>query len=366
MKADTELLPLTGLRFVAAFYVFLFHIHIRWPLAEVGFFKNVLDQGAIGMSVFFVLSGFILAYRYANSQVPLKIYLLNRFSRIYPIYVLAALVTLPWIGIDVNGATFTEIALQIGKILLMVISVVFVIQAWLPQIFSLWNNGASWSISVEVFCYLVFPLVFPLLNRLSLRQLGYIAGAASIAAAWPGLSAALFSSHVITIFYSLPIFRLPEFIVGVCSSIAVARGALQSRKTTAQMAAICVLLIYIGFAGPLLPVYVGHSWIVVPTVAIVTITLASGNGIIAQILGCRPMVWLGKVSYCFYSFQALIIFLLIDNHHLLVEKFPAFASNYLLTMLSCIVLIIVSGLAFHFVEKPSRRWLKKKSTINLV
>jgi hypothetical protein len=57
MKDEKEIFPLTGLRFVAAFYVFLFHIHIRWPISSHSFAKNVLDQGAIGMSLFFMLSG---------------------------------------------------------------------------------------------------------------------------------------------------------------------------------------------------------------------------------------------------------------------------------------------------------------------
>ena len=100
MKYEKEILSLTGLRFVAAFYVFLFHIHIRWPIADHPFAKKVLDQGAIGMSLFFILSGFILAYRYADGRSTLKDYLINRFARIYPICAVAALVTLPWIGIN--------------------------------------------------------------------------------------------------------------------------------------------------------------------------------------------------------------------------------------------------------------------------
>ena len=53
---------LTGLRFVAAFYVFLFHIHIRMPLTENTFLAGIIGQGAIGMTIFFVLSGFILTH----------------------------------------------------------------------------------------------------------------------------------------------------------------------------------------------------------------------------------------------------------------------------------------------------------------
>ena len=58
MENENELLSLTGLRFVAAFYVFVFHIHISWPLTNIKYLKNIFDQGAIGMSLFFIFYGF--------------------------------------------------------------------------------------------------------------------------------------------------------------------------------------------------------------------------------------------------------------------------------------------------------------------
>ena len=61
----SEVRPLTSLRFVAAFYVFVFHIHIRWPVG-MGIADNLLSAGAIGMSLFFMLSGFILAHRHRS------------------------------------------------------------------------------------------------------------------------------------------------------------------------------------------------------------------------------------------------------------------------------------------------------------
>jgi len=49
MEEKQEILSLTGLRFVAAFYVFLFHIQIRWPIVDHWFAKNVLEHGALGI-----------------------------------------------------------------------------------------------------------------------------------------------------------------------------------------------------------------------------------------------------------------------------------------------------------------------------
>src|SRR5258708_4971841 len=92
-----ELRPLTSLRFIAAFYVFLFHVDTHFgglPVGWVG--KAIIRHGAVGMALFFVLSGFVLAYTYTSRPERLGTYTRRRMARIVPIYVLAALATLPW------------------------------------------------------------------------------------------------------------------------------------------------------------------------------------------------------------------------------------------------------------------------------
>ena len=130
-----EILALTGLRFVAAFYVFIFHIHLRWVLSDVSFVKNVLAQGAVGMSIFFMLSGFVLAYVYGDGKTSYKDYLVNRFSRIYPIYIFAAIITIPYIGITVANNSIHEISMATLQGIFLIIANIFVIQAWIPQFF---------------------------------------------------------------------------------------------------------------------------------------------------------------------------------------------------------------------------------------
>jgi len=93
----SEILPLTGLRFIAAIYVFVFHINYRWPIFSGGILKEIVSQGAVGMTIFFVLSGLLLAYQYSDRYEDRKHYFLRRLARIYPIYVVAAISTLPWI-----------------------------------------------------------------------------------------------------------------------------------------------------------------------------------------------------------------------------------------------------------------------------
>ena len=94
------LTPLTSIRFFAALHLFAFHIHAigairpdmgltsfsRWPAWLV----TVIKQGWFSTPLFFLLSGFILAYLYAlpNGQMSVgkRTFFIARFTRIYPLH----------------------------------------------------------------------------------------------------------------------------------------------------------------------------------------------------------------------------------------------------------------------------------------
>lgn len=359
LKDEKEILSLTGLRFVAALYVFLFHIHIRWPISSHSFAKNVLDQGAIGMSLFFMLSGFVLAYRYADRRTTLRDYFINRFSRIYPVYAVAALVTLPWIGIDLVSSSLADTSKWIGQVSLLVFSNIFLIQAWFTQYFGYWNNGGSWSISVEAFCYALLPFLVPGLLQASKKRLFVIAAICWLLAVLPGLSAALFNGPTNSVYYSMPIFRLPEFLIGTCTYLVIRLGFTYRLGAPLQVAVVAIFLLYLGIAGPEMPLYVGHNWIALPVIVFMIFSLSNDKGVVASILASRFFVWLGKISYCFYSFQALIIFLLISYHDKLIQVVPALSNNKLLAMASLAVLVVISASGYSLIEEPARRWIKR-------
>jgi peptidoglycan/LPS O-acetylase OafA/YrhL len=360
LEAEKEISPLTGLRFIAALYVFSFHMHIRWPISSQSFVKNFLDQGAIGMSLFFMLSGFVLAYRYADDRSTLNDYLINRFAKVYPVYAVTALITLPWIGIELVSDSLADKLRWTGQIALIVLSNVFLIQAWFPQYFNHWNNGGSWSISVEVFCYVMLPFLLPSLLQASMKRLFVIAAACWLMAALPGLSAALFSSPSNTIYYSMPIFRLPEFLIGSITYLAIRLGFSYRSGAALQVFMPVTLLIYLGVWGPQMPLYVGHNWITLPIIAFIIFSLSKDNGPVASILGSRVFVWLGKISYCFYSFQALIILSLTSYHDKLIQLAPALSNNKLLALASFAFLVALSASSYYLIEKPARRWIRRQ------
>lgn len=90
---------ITGLRFFAALHVVLFHYAVRTLGATSAVAGHVVSFGFVGVSFFFVLSGFILAYSYApraaEGAVAPRPFYASRVARIYPLYLAALLIALP-------------------------------------------------------------------------------------------------------------------------------------------------------------------------------------------------------------------------------------------------------------------------------
>src|SRR2546425_2441543 len=365
MQHEREILPLTGLRFVAALYVFLFHLHIRWPLAGQDFVASVLSQGAVGMTIFFMLSGYILAYRYDLAEVPLRDYALNRFARIYPVYVVAGLLTLPWIGVSLGGVSARDAFLGFAQLCALVVANALLLQAWFPQMLGYWNIGASWSISTEAFFYLLFPLLLKHIRPLPIVQLSGLIAIAYVLCVLPGFVSVAFRQPgpAIWYYYSMPIFRLAEFVLGICAYFVVGHAyrLLGARLNKMAYAMIAISIVYLGLFGPRLPYYVTHNWLIVPAVFLTLLVLSRPDSIASRVMASTPMVWGGKVSYCFYSFQVPIVLWLVSHHDALVQALPLLADNRLVLIVAALILTAMSALGYYFIEEPSRAAIRRRT-----
>jgi peptidoglycan/LPS O-acetylase OafA/YrhL len=142
---------LTGLRAAAALFVVL--SHLRAPDNAWLPVRTFFDAGYCGVTIFFILSGFVLAHNYAEplrrnlSARSLWAYAVARIARIYPLY----LVMLAWFVMPllITGAPVPALAEH-----------ALMLQAWHPDgLVATYYNAPGWSLSVELFLYVCFPLI---------------------------------------------------------------------------------------------------------------------------------------------------------------------------------------------------------------
>src|SRR2546421_6972502 len=151
-----ELSSLTGIRFYAALLVYLSHVRLIPGMSSFTGITDFINAGDIGVSFFFVLSGFILAYNYVDvfhdgvSAADYRRFIWDRLTKIYPVHVLVIIVVLP-ISILSPHLPFDWRALPVHLGLLQCL--------WpssTPEFYEQ-LNVPSWSISCEWFFYLLAP-----------------------------------------------------------------------------------------------------------------------------------------------------------------------------------------------------------------
>ena len=156
MNAPSRIASLDGLRGIAAVGVMIFHFdHFFLPQAALTsmspFMRTILDRAYLGVDLFFLMSGFVMAHVYgqklsSNWRVHWRNFAIMRFARIYPLFVLTTLVmvvTHALAHIPLSWISFSSRSLALQPLLLQV----WVALSW---------NYPSWSISTEAAAYAFF------------------------------------------------------------------------------------------------------------------------------------------------------------------------------------------------------------------
>lgn len=345
--------PLTSLRFFAALWVLLFHLRIHLGSPQPLVFERLLLAGPLAMTFFFVLSGFILVIA-SQDKEPLADfagYAWRRFARIYPIYLTYLL--LFWVVIGFSGNLGDR---PLVAATALVFTDLTLTNAWFPQVFlGGFGRDGSWSLSAEVFFYALFPLILLHARQMSDRGI-MIALRLSVgfAALAPVLGRCLPTRGAIpeTVYYSLPIFRLPEFAAGVFYAVWILRD--RSRLPSGQK----VLWYLVGFVGFLcliprgLP-YAGYDILLIPALLVLmAYFLRSEKSWSARLLSNRVSVFFGEISFGIYLMQILTIS---------VYKMPGHGDGWMGGIVGCLAMTLALAVAAHLlVEKPVRIWLLSK------
>lgn len=353
-SAEAKLDQLTSTRFIAALSVLFYHGGPGLLLLSLFPINPLLTSGNTAVSYFYVLSGFVMALAYIRpgKTFDLKTYAVARFSRIYPVYVLAFVVTCVY---------YLDQIAQLGGNKIWANLLLY--QAWIPR-YSQSYNAAAWSLSVEAFFYLIFPLLVYFALRQPAKRLivfsiifwafSQIVHSSMYIALMP--DARLFLSF-------FPLLHLNAFLLGVAGGVWYVREApLRTVKPGVNLA---WLLVGLGLISAALsarryaPDLVGNFsldiGLLAPFFLIVILTLALDTSRIARALSHPWLVLLGDASYALYILHSPIRWL-IERALELTGSSLSYAAMYSLYAPGVIILSVI---VFLRIERPARDWLRK-------
>lgn len=357
---------LTSLRFIAALLVVFFHFQAVGVTVGPEWFRSLSSIGYVGVSFFFVLSGFILVYTYGGRAPGPAAFWRARFARIYPAYAFSLLATAPvffYVALKLDTPVFAWASAHLKPASVLV---AVLLQAWVPPAALSWNPVA-WSLSVEAFFYLAFPLLLASFSRRSRWQLFIIAAACSIT------SLALSSTYVwlkpdgirnadadvVNAFWLdalkfFPVARLPEFLLGMACGFLFLRSRHSSKPAPwLVLAGLAGFALVVRFR-PAIPYPILHTALLAPAFAAIVYGLALRPRW-AAFLESKMLVLLGDASYSLYLLHSMAagIFFHDMKGGLRHGSFSG-AVVFLAAMLA------ISILVYRFIEEPARKKLRPK------
>jgi peptidoglycan/LPS O-acetylase OafA/YrhL len=337
--------------------------HVGAPAgAENPLLKSFLSQCYAGVTVFFVLSGFVLAHNYFERFVEkpsvglLHSYVVARLARVYPLYLL----WLAWVALPTMWKPTPAQVQLLWKHALA-------LQAWEPSLKDAFAfNSPGWSISVEFFLYACFPLLVLLLVPIRRSSRGTGVALAVVALAMAGVTlyfeytgrGDLKLEHPDSAhhwLYRYPATRLGDFLLGMLAARLVRLRAPLSELGAAALATGSTVVALVLMCWP------SHngtaaSWDVsfaLPSVVLIYALASAPASLPARLLSSKPLLLLGESSYALYLCHRYIINLTRSR-----SMPPEF---WMPTKALAVVVVIALSVGLHLtIEKPCRsffRWL---------
>ena len=336
---------LTGLRAVAAAWVMLMHFREITPkrVWEFPVLDALFVNGAYGVDVFFVLSGFILCHVYASqfntsfNAGQVWQFIVYRFARIYPVHLVTFAIMLALFAGKLITTGSSGLPERYDPVTM--ITTLSLTHAWFPGIQT--PNMPAWSISAEWFAYILFPILcIVLLHNKWTAALYLVVG--------------LFIADIETLYNYDLAHVLSGFLIGMAAyrTMTVAHWITIGRFAGSAVAA--AVLFWAQGTAP--RVEIGLLLF-----AALMISLADSRDILGRFLTLRPIVYLGEISYSLYMIHwpARIV---VRNSFRIIGILDTLPPG-LVVVAYVLVTLIGAVTSYHFVELPGRALLRKAGAV---
>jgi peptidoglycan/LPS O-acetylase OafA/YrhL len=397
---------LTGLRFLAAFSVLLAHglaatVAVNAPPQGAAYW--LMAASGFGMTLFFVLSGFVIHYNYARLVTDGRLrgiaaFLWARFARLYPLFLLMMLVYV--LVSQRHVAYWTGRPEEISAIFQALPYFLLSIQSW---IYKLIDGGAlidairggsppTWSISTEWFFYFAYPgIAWLILRARAPAVILLVVGLWCVL--WTSSSTGLYDhtpqidawavgrfgpiagvqnhddSFVRWLLYVSPYLRIGEFVLGVMTAqlyVVLQRSDVTRRENVLGgalfwAAALSVLLVTYVEYSPDVPMTIfrkmNMNFALAPSVALLVFCAARYQSTASRLLTSRPAIALGEASYSIYLVHSIV---LISAVKLTGSVVHGVAYNVLKLIVLMTIVVAISLFLYAYYEAPARRWLRQR------
>lgn len=343
---------ITFTRFIAAVSIVIFHYGQNVKPFKNDYVSFIFKQAYLGVSFFFVLSGFVMIIAYSNKvTINFINFIVNRLARIYPIYILAVIM----IFIN-NGFLYIDPKQTFYNIIM--------IQSWVPKN-ALSINYPSWSLSVELFFYICFPFLFNYLyKKIQLTYLTiFIILFWIISIVLYNLTITEFNIIKFPIYNKeelryVPLFHLNEFLIGNLAGIYFIKYLRDKTKNYGIAIIFSLIILILALKYPSKLSF--ENGLLSLLFASIIILISLSNDKITQFLSRKFFVFLGEISFGIYILQAPVWF--IFNNKKMEQLFGLTSDkNFDLSFyIRFLILIILSTVVYFFFEKPIRNFIKEK------
>jgi len=297
-----RLMGLDLLRVVAVLMVFLFHSNIHLK-CNYGILNNFIEMGAVFMTLFFMLSGFVLYYTNQTKRLlnlnEFKNFYLKRLLGIMPVYWVIAFIYSIYSVISKKESIIISIILFPVEALGL--------QSVFSSLFDISHNGGTWFVSCIVLCYILFPFVLHVISHIKLKsKIFFCIFLFGVLLYSPVIVGVLDLNNI----YSNPFFRICEFIIGMllCSIWTNIKEENFYKKYIANgyilILVFILLILEITFAKMFhLPnvTYMLYSAISIPFFTVLVLGL-SGMAF-EKLKNCKMLKYFVEISYVFFFAQ---------------------------------------------------------------
>ncbi len=361
---------LTGLRTLLALTILMFHFtpsglaSTKHPWMTL---YPIIDIGYVFVSFFFLISGFILSYNYAHRPggVRKADFWMARLSRLYPVYLLTMLISLPMLALEWRSRSH-------GEFWLGALFTPLLLQGFFPRLATFWNT-VSWTLSCEVVLYIAFPWLLKLRWPQSPRKL-----AAMVLGFWllglvpHTLYLLLNPDHLtqpvtrysdglwLSALKYTPAAYLCTFLAGLTlGRLHDATRMTVSGRMKAGITGFLLAWFAIYHLTRHMPYILVHGGLLTPVWSLVILGLA-GTSPLARLFSTRPLVAVGTSTYALYLLH-FNLFNLLSQHHVTERLHIARFDPWISYLFVILFAMAVRRWVEHPCQQAIQGWWKQRN-----